>query len=160
MLGREDKEPKEHIFVEGKENQDRNCGWKGSGGGGERCKRIRLEAEGKKNNLKVEKKEEGQRHGSAPGAPWLPGRSHALKQGPYSWSRDHIPAALQRAALAPPGTQHNEAGDGEARVSWRNGAAGVQPTAGICSEITSPRKTSCRCPVPMLPLLLPISPSP
>lgn len=34
MLGREDKEPKEHIFVEGKENQDRNCGWKGSGGGG------------------------------------------------------------------------------------------------------------------------------
>lgn len=79
-------------------------------------------------------------------------------------SRDHIPAALHRAALAPPGTQHGEAGDGEPRVSWRNGAAGAQPTAGICSEITSPRKTSCRCPVPVLPLLLPItlpiSPSP
>lgn len=84
MLGREDKEPKEHIFVEGKENQDRNCGWKG--GGGECCIRIRLEAEGKKKNLKVEKKEEEQRHGSAPGAPRLPGGSHALEQGPYSCS--------------------------------------------------------------------------
>lgn len=42
-LGREEKEPKEHIFVEGKENQDRNCGWKGGG-----VLNTQLEAEGKK----------------------------------------------------------------------------------------------------------------
>lgn len=73
----DEKKPKEHIFVEGKENQDRNCGWKG--GGGECCIHS-WKQRGK--NLKVEKKEkEEQRHGSVPGAPRLPGRSHALRAG-------------------------------------------------------------------------------
>lgn len=49
------------------------------GKGGKCCTRSRLEAEGKKNKpLKVEKKKEEQRVGSARGAPQLPGGSHAL----------------------------------------------------------------------------------
>ena len=68
---------------------------------------------GGKKNLKVEKKEkEEQRHGSAPGAPRLPGRSHALRAGTI------FPQPSAEQPRPPPGTQRREAGDEEARVSW------------------------------------------
>lgn len=71
--------------MEGKENQDRNCGWKGGGGGSAVYAAGWKQREEKKINLKVEKKEkEEQRHGSAPGAAWqITGSS---EPGPYSCS--------------------------------------------------------------------------
>lgn len=128
---------REHIFVEGKENQTGAVGRKGGDAYTAGWKQRRKSGGGKE-------------------------REGGTKACPCPWARcclvDHMLLRagtifpLRRGAPAPRGAQHSRAAPAHV------GSGQTLPAAEICSESTNPPKRSCGCPVLVLPCSSPSLP--